>query len=109
MARTVTVNANGFIEFTEVVSDTDGDTITLQSVELDAIDGVTQVGSNRNPSWLSWDTVDSVVGNGTTQKEVKLDIAALGVDEGSTYTFKLVASDGQATAARTVDFSVIPN
>jgi DNA-binding beta-propeller fold protein YncE len=103
MARVVTKNAQGDLEFQERVTDEDGDNITLQSVELDQIDGVAQSGGDRSPSWLSWGTTDNTLGDGTTEKLVDIDVAASGLEEDTTYTFKLVASDGSATATRTVD------
>jgi len=97
MPRTVTPNAQGILEFTETVTDEDGDVITLQSVELNKIDNAVQSGADRNPSWLSWNVQDSTLADGTTKKEVKVDVAKSGLQQNTDYELEFVATDGQAT------------
>ncbi len=107
MARNVTPNQNGDLEFQERVIDQDGDTITLDSVELDEIDGTPQTGGDRDPSWLSWSATDNTLQSGTTEKLVNIDVEAASLNVNVTYTFKLVANDGTTTTPRFVDLQVV--
>ncbi len=106
MSRIVSPNGNGDLEFQERVADRDGDSITLQSVELDQIDGVVQSGGDRNPAWLSYTTTDNTLVGGVTEKLIDIDASLSSLAVGSTYTIKLVASDSEATRSHFVDLVI---
>ncbi len=105
MSRTVSPDGNNDVQFQERVEDIDGDTITLDSVELDKIDGVLQSGSDRNPPWLSYTETDNTLGGSITEKlvDITANIANL---QGNKYTIKLVASDNDGSSPHFVDINL---
>lgn len=96
---------DGILEFTQTAEDADGDSLSI-TLELDQINGTTQSGSDRNPSWLSYSTSEVIQGGTTTVEiNVELNASELG-DAGTTYTFLLEADDGTATTDRTFTLDV---
>ena len=94
------------LEFTETVEDIDGDSLAI-TLELDEINGNTQSGSDRNPSWLSF-TTNSTLSNGERNVDVNISIDTGGLGgAGSTYKFKATADDGYTTVPRTFTLSVV--
>ena len=88
---------DGILEFTQTAEDVDGDSLSI-TLELDEINGTTQSGSDRDPSWLSFTTSSSLSG-GTRRVDVDVEINASELGgAGTTYTFELSADDGAATS-----------
>lgn len=96
---------DGILEFTQTVEDVDGDSLSITG-ELDQINGTTQTGSDRNPSWFSF-TTSSTLSGGTriVDVNVQIDASELG-GAGTTYTFELYADDGVSSSTCTFTLSV---
>jgi hypothetical protein len=96
---------DGILEFTQTVEDVDGDSLSITG-ELDQINGTTQSGSDRNPSWFSFTTSSSLSG-GTRTVDVNIQINASELGgAGTTYTFELYADDGVSTSTCTFTLEV---
>ncbi len=104
MARDVTPDGNDNLNFQERATDVDGDTITLNKVELDAINGTPQSGADRNPAWLSHTTTFNAGALSELLIDVTVDSTALTVP--STYDLLFEVTDGQATTTHTVSLNV---
>jgi len=108
MARNVSPNASGDLVFTERVVDADGDSLSVDSVELHRIDGVKQTGSDRSPSWLSYTTTTNTLASGATELLVNMVVDSGGVGSLVNYEFRLTVSDPSVTRRHTVDLTVRP-
>lgn len=98
-------DSDGLLEFTETAEDIDGDNLNITG-ELDQIDGVTQSGSARNPSWFSYTTSSSISGGTrTVDVDISIDASELG-PAGTVYTFEFTADDGISTATRTFTLKI---
>jgi hypothetical protein len=104
MTRVLTEDQSGNLTFQERATDVDQDQITLEKVELDAIDGTTQSGGARDPSWLSWTSTFNAGDPSEMLIDVTIDASEL--SQGTTYTFLFEVSDGIETTTRTVDLVV---
>lgn len=96
MPRTLTKNSDGDLVFTEEAFDPNGDDLTHPiKVELDAVDGTTQTGSDRRPSWLSTKLQENgLQSDGEWKETMTVIVDASALSAGTTYTFLLKASDG---------------
>lgn len=108
MARTVTPNQNDNILFDERIIDGDGDTLSVDSVELDQIDGITQSGGDRTPGWLSYSTASNTLASGATEFIVTVEIDSTQVSDNTVYTIEIIVSDPSIGDTRYVDFAVRP-
>jgi len=104
MAREITLNQSGNLTFQERATDANGDAMSVVRVELDAIDGTQQQGSDRTPNWLNYNTTF----NSGDPSEMLIDVTVVGAELNidSTYTFLFEVSDGQLNTTRTVDLEV---
>jgi len=88
---------DGILEFTQTVEDVDGDSVSITG-ELDQVNGTTQSGSDRNPSWFSFTTSSTLsAGTRTVDVDIQINASELG-GAGTTYTFELYADDGVTTS-----------
>jgi hypothetical protein len=108
MPRNVTPNGSGDLVFTERVVDGDGDALSVESLELHKIDGVTQTGSDRSPPWLSYTTATNTLSSGATELLVDVVADSTGVASRANYEFWLYVSDPSVTRRRSVDLTVRP-
>lgn len=108
MARQVTPNQNDVIKFDERIVDGDGDNLTVDSVELESIDGITQSGGSRSPAWLSYTSTQNTLSSGATELIVTLEIDSTQVSDDTTYTIELIVSDPSIGDTRYVDFLTRP-
>lgn len=106
MARQVSPNQNSKLIFTERFVDGDGDNLTVDAVELDAIDGITQSGASRTPSWLGFSSTQNTLSSGATEILVDLEIDSGSLSDNTTYTFVVEVSDPSIGGKRFVDLHV---
>jgi hypothetical protein len=106
MARELTEDQSGNLNFTENATDVDGDQITSVRVELDQIDGVSQTGAARNPSWLNWTTTFNPAPQGTSELVFDVTLTADQLSLDTTYTFLFEVSDGIDNATLLRDLEV---
>lgn len=92
MARVVTETNAGTLEFTEELVDPDADALTLDELILYSINGSTVSEAQQNPSWLSYQSFQSSISEGTLL-EVFITINAGGLSLGNHYRFRLTGSD----------------
>lgn len=111
MARTVTdSDGDDVIEWTEAVSDADGDFLSV-SLELDAIDSgsgfVQQDIDSSNVDWLSYE-VDSNVPNADGSRDfvITISVDTTSLTAGNDYRFELTAEDKSNVDTRKVILSV---
>jgi len=101
MPKVVEPDENGILEVTRTVEDLDGDPLSIEA-QLDRVDGILQTGSDRDPSWLSIRTSNTLSG-GTRTADVIIQVDASEFDGvGRFYTLKLLADDGTETTDHTL-------
>jgi len=101
MARTLSPTANDVLEFDERFVDGDGDTLTVDFVELNAVDGADQSGADRAPSWLSFSTSSQTLSSGASELIVTVEADTSGLTNRTVYEFEVKVSDPSA-ASQTV-------
>jgi len=105
MPRPVSLT-NGKVSFTEVVRDQNGDNIFLTSAVLSKINGSLNSGK-QVPGWLDWKENKKIKKDGSVELTVDLLLEKNALNNGDTYTFELIGSDGKKQATRTVSLSVL--
>lgn len=106
MSRVVKENSAGNIEFLEELVDPDGDNLTLDEIILEKKDGKILPSSQQSPSWFDYNTNQTTNSKGETLLEVFIRLDASELNEGTTYTFKLVGSDPFESKTNRVDLDV---
>jgi len=97
---------NGRVSFSEVVKDQDGDNIFLKSVVLSKINGSLNSGK-QVPGWLDWKENKKIKKDGSVELTVDLLLEKGALNNGDTYTFELIGSDGKKEGTRRVSLSVL--
>lgn len=110
MARQLTdPDGNQLLEWTETVSDVDGDFITFDLILKEVNDGSGFTEQNTDSSdleWLSYETNNTPNKDGSRDYTVRILADANSLVENFEYKFELIASDPLADVSRTVILSV---
>jgi len=111
MARNLTdPDGNGILEWTEEVTDADGDLLDF-TLELDAVDSgggfLPQGTDSSNVSWLSFEIFDTAPQPDSSRNySIKIFADTNGLTSGNDYRFELIASDGDFSISRKFVLSV---
>ena len=92
---TVQPDAQGNLNFTQYGFDDDGDVLTVETVYLDAIDGVTTTAATRYPGWLQYSATQSELADGRRELQILFSSPSDQVELGKVYRIYVRVTDGE--------------